>query len=54
MNLTAVESSTLATIAPTAEIASCCKLEFNCRTVYHYLGVPAVVREELLGHTIAS
>jgi hypothetical protein len=48
MNVTAVESSTLATIAydKTRELL---QLEFNSRALYQYLGVPATVHEALLG-----
>ena len=47
MNVTAVESSTLATIAYDGN-RELLQLEFNSRAVYQYLGVPAVVYEELL------
>jgi KTSC domain len=47
MNVTAVESSTLATIAydRTRELL---QLEFNSRAIYQYFGVPATVHEALL------
>ncbi len=47
MNVTAVESSTLATIAydRTRELL---QLEFNSRALYHYFGVPVAVHEALL------
>jgi hypothetical protein len=47
MNVIAVESSTLATIAYDGN-RELLQLEFNSRAVYQYLGVPAVVYEELL------
>jgi hypothetical protein len=47
MNVIAVESSTLATIAydRTRELL---QLEFNSRATYQYFGVPATVYEGLL------
>jgi len=47
MNVTAAESSTLATIAydTTRELL---QLEFNSRALYQYFGVPARVRIALL------
>ena len=47
MNITAVESSTLAAIAydRTRELL---QLEFQSRTLYRYFGVPAPLYEELL------
>jgi hypothetical protein len=47
MNVTAVESSTLATIAydGTRELL---QLKFNSYALYHYFGVPATVHEALL------
>jgi KTSC domain len=47
MNVTAVESSTLATIAydRTRELL---QLEFNSHALYQYFGVPATVHEALL------
>ena len=47
MNVIAVESSTLATVAYdiTRELL---QLEFNSRARYHYFGVPATVHEALL------
>ena len=47
MNVTAVESSTLATIAYDRTRALL-QLEFNSRALYQYLGVPAAVHEALL------
>ena len=47
MNVTAVESSTLATIAYDGN-RELLQLEFNSRAVYQYVGVPAVIYEELL------
>jgi hypothetical protein len=48
MNVTAVESSALATIAydRTRELL---QLEFNSCALFQYLGVPATVHEALLG-----
>ena len=48
MNVIAVESSTLATIAydGTRELL---QLEFNSRALYQYFGVPATVHQALLG-----
>ena len=47
MNVIAVESSTLATIAydRTRELL---QLEFSSRAIYQYFGVPATVHEALL------
>jgi hypothetical protein len=47
MNVTAVESSTLATIAydRTRELL---QLEFNSRAIYQYFDVPSTVHEALL------
>ena len=47
MDVTAVESSTLVTIAydRTRELL---QLEFNSRAIYQYFGVPATVHEALL------
>lgn len=47
MHLTAVESTTLATVAydDTRELL---QLEFRSRAVYHYFGVPATVHDVLL------
>ena len=47
MNVTAVESSTLATIAYDGN-RELLQLEFNSLAVYQYFGVPALVYEELL------
>jgi hypothetical protein len=47
MDVTAVESSTLATIAYDGN-HELLQLEFSSRAVYQYLGVPAVLYEELL------
>jgi len=47
MNVTAVDSSTLATIAydKSCELL---QLEFNSRALYQYFGVPATIYEALL------
>jgi len=47
MNVIAVESSTLATVAydSTRELL---QLEFNSHAIYHYLGVPLTAFEALL------
>ena len=47
MNVTAVESSTLRTIAYDEDLALL-RLEFRSRVVYDYCGVPAAVHEALL------
>jgi len=47
MNVTAVESSTLATIAYD-RTRKLLQLEFNSRALYQYLGVPARIHEGLL------
>jgi KTSC domain len=47
MNGTAVESTTLATIAYD-EARGVLQLEFRSRTIYQYLGVPAIVHQALL------
>ncbi len=47
MNGTAVESTTLATIAYD-EARRVLQLEFRSRTIYQYLGVPAIVHQALL------
>ena len=47
MNVTAVESSTLRTIAYDESLALL-RLEFRSRAVYDYFGVPAAVHEALL------
>jgi len=47
MNITAVESSTLATVAYD-EIRRLLQLEFHSRTVYQYFSVPAALHEALL------
>jgi hypothetical protein len=48
MNVTAVESTTLATVAydDTRELL---QLEFRSRAIYRYFGVPAAVHAALLG-----
>ena len=46
MNVTAVESTTLATVA--YDEASVLKLEFRSQAIYQYLGVPALVHHALL------
>ena len=48
MNVTAVESSTLATIAYD-EIHELLQLEFRSRVLYQYFSVPAAVHVGLLG-----
>lgn len=47
MNVTAVESSTLSTIAYD-RTRKLLQLEFNSRALYQYLGVPARIHEGLL------
>lgn len=47
MPLTAVESTTLATVAYD-EARQLLQLEFRSRAVYRYFGVPAIVHEGLL------
>jgi len=47
MNVTAVESSTLTTIAY-ERTRGLLQLEFNSRALYQYFGVPAAVYEGLL------
>lgn len=47
MNITAVESSTLATIAYDRS-RELLELEFNSHALYQYWGVPSVVHEALL------
>lgn len=47
MNVTAVESSSLRTIAYDESLALL-RLEFQSRAVYDYFGVPAAVHEALL------
>ena len=47
MNVTAVESSTLRTIAYDERLAQL-RLEFRSRIVYDYFGVPVAVHEALL------
>jgi KTSC domain-containing protein len=47
MNVTAVESSTLATVAYDRTRALL-QLEFNSRVLYQYFGVPVAVHEALL------
>ena len=47
MNVTAVESSTLATVAYDGA-RELLQLEFRSRAIYLYLGVPAAVHEALL------
>ena len=48
MHFTAVESTTLATVAYD-EPRELLQLEFRSRAVYHYFGVAAIVHEALLG-----
>ena len=47
MNMTAVESSTLAALAYD-ETRQILQLEFRSRAIYRYFGVPATVYEALL------
>ena len=47
MTMTAVESTTLATVAYD-EALGVLQLEFRSRAVYRYFGVPATVHESLL------
>ena len=47
MNVTAVESTTLATVAYDAA-RQLLQLEFCSRAIYQYFGVPAAVHEALL------
>ena len=47
MNVTAVESSTLATVAYD-EARELLQLEFRSRAIYQYFGVPAAVHASLL------
>lgn len=47
MNVTAVESTTLATVAYD-EARELLRLEFRSRAIYQYWGVPAIVHEALL------
>jgi hypothetical protein len=47
MNVTAVESTTLATVAYDAAM-EILQLEFRSRAIYQYFGVPAAVRAALL------
>ena len=47
MNVTAVESSTLRTVAYNESLALL-RLEFRSRAVYDYFGVPAAVHDALL------
>ncbi len=47
MNVTAVESTTLATVAYD-DARELLRLEFRSRAIYQYVGVPAVVHEALL------
>ena len=51
MNITAVESSTLRTIAYDESLALL-RLEFRSRAVYDYFGVPAAVHAALLRCTV--
>jgi len=48
MNVTAVESSTLATVAYDAA-RELLQLEFRSQAIYEYVGVPATVHQDLLG-----
>lgn len=47
MNVTAVESTTLATVAYD-EAQKLLRLEFRSAAIYQYLGVPALVHQALL------
>ena len=47
MNVTAVESTTLATVAYD-EAQELLRLEFRSQAIYQYLGVPALVHQALL------
>lgn len=47
MNVTAVESTTLATVAYD-EVRELLQLEFRSPAIYQYFGVPAAVHESLL------
>jgi hypothetical protein len=47
MNVTAVESTTLATVAYD-EVRELLQLEFRSQAIYQYLGVPAAVHEGLM------
>jgi hypothetical protein len=47
MNVTAVESTTLATVAYD-EARELLRLEFRSQAIYQYLGVPAIVHQALL------
>jgi hypothetical protein len=47
MNITRVESSTLATIAYD-QARELLRLEFRSQAIYQYLGVPAIVHHALL------
>lgn len=48
MNVSAVESTTLATVAYD-EARELLRLEFRSQAIYEYLGVPAIVHQALLG-----
>ena len=48
MNVTAVESTTLATVAYD-EARDLLQLEFRSQAIYQYLGVPPIVHQALLG-----
>jgi hypothetical protein len=48
MHVTAVESTTLATVAYD-QARELLQLEFRSRAIYQYFGVPAAVHEALLG-----
>lgn len=47
MNVTALESTTLATVAYD-EARELLRLEFRSQAIYQYLGVPAIVHQSLL------
>jgi KTSC domain len=48
MNVCAVESTTLATVAYD-EVRELLRLEFRSQAIYDYSGVPAIVHQALLG-----
>jgi hypothetical protein len=48
MNVTAVESTTLATVAYD-EARELLRLEFRSQAIYQYFGVPSAVHQALLG-----
>jgi hypothetical protein len=50
MNITAVESNTLATVGYDTAL-ELLRLEFRTQAVYHYFDVPAEIHEELMNAT---